>query len=211
MNLSKSSIVKVTIFKTILLLSTVANGQFSQDHWNQEIHENGITIETNRDPRSDYLAFRARVEIDAHIDDVENFLLDSEKFVDWFDGCESSEVIEKFDDGSKTIKQVINFPWPASDRVFYTKISKRKLTDTESVIELENSARKSENTDLVTGKLIEGRYLLKSIGTNRTYIEWSQLADPSGSLPSIVINNLVTDGPYKSLVAVRKILEDTPR
>ncbi len=55
-----------------------------------------------------------------------------------------------------------------------------------------------------------GSYLLQPVGEGVTRVTWQQFVDPGGALPAWMVNSMLTDLPFKSLQAFRRLVKKEP-
>lgn len=167
------------------------------------LHEvNGVSIYKRPLPDSDVAMFKGISIVDASIAVVAEILRDLPAYPQWMANVMLGRVEKYFNPNSMMVYNVIDFPWPASDRdaVLKSETSVDKVTG--EIIVTSKAMANSHlpiNEKLVrTDKLIQ-KFILEFIEKDKTRVSYIIHIDPKGSLPASLVNTVLKDVPGKSL------------
>ncbi|UKN01953.1 START domain-containing protein [Paracrocinitomix mangrovi] len=188
----------------ILLILTSLNVKAGTG-WTIEKYEDGIKVYTRKVDGWDVEEFKAYATIDAPREKVREALLDIADFVKWFPDVDESAELSRSSYENRVIYYKIDLPWPADDRdIVLNYTVKNDEEKNETIISMkENLTAKSKVDGVIRMTKTRGFWILKSNG-NKTDIHYQVLADPGGSMPTWLINMFIVDGPYDTIMALRK-------
>jgi hypothetical protein len=192
--------------KTILLsitcllsstLSLATNGD-----WELEKNESGIKVYTRTIDGEDIREFKATVLIDAPVKKVADIILDINNYSTWYPQISESKIIKKINSNEYYVYNVLDLPWPSSDR---DGVSKMNITITEAATTIKMEAIngvKPKNPDYVRITKSYGFWKFTKQGT-KTSLHFQYFANPGGSLPDWIINMFIVDNPFETLQILR--------
>ncbi|NQY11360.1 MAG: hypothetical protein HRT71_17825 [Flavobacteriales bacterium] len=178
--------------------------------WELARDNDGVKIYTKDSEASSFKAFKLITIIKcSDLAIPYGILKDIEKIPDWVQDVESIEVVKTLGPDHTIEYHKIGVPWPFSDRdmvietsfvfdgdISFRKILKQKLNFLD------------EKEDYVRIKLLEGYWLFEKINDNELRLTYEIIADPSGSLPSWVVNLFIVDGPFDTVTNLKKIIRE---
>lgn len=186
--------------------------------WHLEKVDDDISVYTREVDGSDYLEFKAIVEVNASIDAVVAFLYDTERTPEWIHDCHFGMTLEEVTFEENYIYQTFDLPFPVTDRALilhsvlsYTEEGARLDSVAASDFCLNNKSSrcqkvlKNEMLMITTSK---GRYRLIAEGRDRTKIIWQLHTEPGGYIPTWLANALVVDLPFYSLAKLREMVRE---
>ena len=199
------------VLSVLTLLLGINQPTESQEfHWYESLVKDGVTILVRDVPDSRYQEFRAIVDLEAKPAAAVALLQDNTACPKWVHRCASSEIIETVNSTERFFHQVTTLPFPAKarDAVFHGAIYFKH--GDEATITLSSAHER-----LATGKHIRiidthGYYHIQPLGEGSIRLTWQFYVDPAGSLPAFLINTMVTDLPYRSLMAFRNLVAEAP-
>lgn len=143
---------------------------------------------------------------------------DTKNFTKWSYNCvKAFELYDnKIDEKYNYLK--INFPFPASDRDFIVKSKKIDIDEDTVKLILTGASNYCDNksskicektkTDNIRITLINGFYLIEKVDSKYYQLTYQIHSEPSGSIPSWLVNTMVVDMPFETLKNLRKILHN---
>jgi hypothetical protein len=141
----------------------------------------------------------------ALIDDVPNYSK-------WVYKLDDSKIIKKINDQEMLYYNVMDFPWPLTDRdmIAYNKV----YQDPQSKIVTSHSigvpSQLEEHEDFVRIKTVEVKYILKPNQDGTVTVDYYLKSDPAGNLPAWIINLALEYGPTESIKKFRSMLKEEP-
>ncbi|MBT4162707.1 MAG: START domain-containing protein [Gammaproteobacteria bacterium] len=198
---------RVALF-LLLVVSIPAAG--TEDDWAERLDEDGIRVLARPVSGSKYQEFKATVELEATTAHVVALLQDNSACARWVFRCVGSTNIEQLSNTERYFHQVTDLPFPARSRdaVFHARIY--YTPDGSITIELQSTPNKLSQTKHV--RIIEtyGHYLLQPLDKGRVLLTWQLYVDPAGVLPAWLVNSMLTDMPYKSLMVFKELVREAP-
>lgn len=104
----------LAVIVSLIVLAVPATAADSD--WRLEKEEDGISIFTREMPGSPFLAVKATASIPVPVAVLAEFLGDGSECMSWRKMCESSRVLEVVSEEERLVYQVLDLPWPISDR-----------------------------------------------------------------------------------------------
>ena len=178
--------------------------------WELKQDDEGIEVYVRTVEGSRYKAFKAVAVVDAGLPSLAAILDHTEACPRWLHRCESGTLLEQMNDTERLFHQVTDLPFPARtrDAIFYARVD--YLDGGRVLITLEARPDAYPATKHVRIMEAAGTYLLEPLDGGRTRITWEQQADPGGRLPAWIVNALLTDMPFKSMQALRELVQEPP-
>lgn len=178
--------------------------------WTGRYDKDGVVIESRKPEGAKYEEFRAHTVVEASVASALALLQDTGACSQWVFRCKESRILEQPSPVERTFYQVTSLPFPAKSRdvIFHAAITYRET----GAIEVKLNARPDalDKTRHVRIQDARGSYLFEPISESKTRVTWQQYVDPAGSLPSWLVNSMLTDLPFQSLVAFRELVMKPP-
>ncbi len=177
--------------------------------WSLRIEKDDIRVESRPSQDGRYQEFRASMRVATGLGPTIALLRDTDACTVWLFRCQESRVIEEVNQTERTFYQVSSLPFPAKSRdaIFHAAITYRD--DKSVLISLDAKPDLLPETGHVRIRHAHGSYLLKPLG-QQTEVIWQQYVDPAGRLPAWIVNAMLTDLPFQSLLAFRELVLTPP-
>lgn len=184
---------------------------YAGEEWERAHDDGSISVDVRTEDGHSIRSFRATTVLPGSIDSVMAVLADPDGCSQWIHGCERAEILDSAGFFQRNTYQVNDFPWPTKDRDLVLEVKINQMVD-EGIVRYDMINRPGYRapTDLVRIEEFKGVYLLKEIGKDKTQIEWTQHANPGGSVPGWLVNAMVLDVPVKTLEGLSKMVTETP-
>jgi len=204
-------------FKISFLLFLTAFSCLSAAEWKLEKAQEGISIYTQEVKGSGYLRFKGEVVVESDVDTLVALMYDTPNAVDWIYNCDQSMTLAQVSFESNYILQVYDFPFPVSDRqvLLHSQLS---YTPTGAILKTEhaNDFCRGKTTskcleildfEFIKMPISKGSYSFIRLTEHQTRVIWTQHTDPGGSIPKWLVNMMVVDTPYETLLALKDQVE----
>ncbi len=213
-------IYKFYILMTFLFLSGVvsAHNLLIED---LRLDEDGIKVYIYEKDNSEISAFTAETYIDASLDSILAVMFDDKSCTEWIHACDDSFVLEDVSFNERYHYQICDIPFPFKDRdfIFHSIMKQDPVT---KIVDITISSepnycndKESElchsvkNSELVRVSHSLGSYRLVPDKKGGTEVTWTQHTDPSGKLPTWIVNQFLEDTPFQTLKKLAvKVKED---
>ena len=214
------TIIKSYILICFLFLSGFVAAHDVTEH-TLKLDKDGIKIYIYDKKHSDISAFTAETTIDASLDSILAVMFDNNSCVEWIHACDDSFVLEDVSFNERYHYQICDIPFPFKDRDFiFHSIMRQdpvtKIVDITITSEPDycngrqnDQCMKVNDSELVRVSQSLGSYRLVPDKNGSTQVTWIQHTDPSGKLPSWLVNQFIKDTPYYTLKKLAlKVKED---
>ena len=202
-----------TSFKISVLLFLSTSICLSAEGWKLEKAQEGISIYTQEVKGSGYLRFKGEVVVESDVDTLVALMYDTPDAVQWIYNCDHSMVVAQESFESNYILQVYDFPFPVSNRqvLLHSQLSYTPtgaLLTTQQANDFCTGKTTSEclevlDFDFVQMPISKGSYEFIRLQEHKSKVIWTQHTDPGGSIPEWLVNMMVVDTPYETLLALK--------
>ncbi|TGM30454.1 polyketide cyclase [Leptospira selangorensis] len=177
--------------------------------WSEAKRKKGIQILTRPVPGSNIEEFLGRTEVDASLSQVVALLVDPQSCKTLYHQCKELTVLSGNEKKSSVYLRN-GAPWPVNDRDVIMDRSfeqnEKTLTTTMKMKRLDSNAKASPS-GVTRMPEFEGYWKLIPLANGKVKIEYQAHFEPGGSVPQSVINMVLTDTPYESLLNLKSLVE----
>jgi hypothetical protein len=188
-----------------LLFSTQA---YAAD-WEELYTEDSVTVSKQEVEGSKLVAFKGDTELDAPLEKVLYVLMDNEHRLEWVGRLYENRVLEQVTPHEYFIYQAFELPTPFSNRD-YVYHGEATLDEATGVVTLSMSSTEHEaapETIGVRAQLVNSRYKLTPLSSDRTRVEVEIMTDPKGMMPAWLVNMIQKSWPVDTLNGIRGQLD----
>ncbi len=182
--------------------------------WRLDKDENGIKIYTRAVQGSPIREIKGEVMIDASLDSIMAVFNDLAHYPSWNHQCTKVKLLKSVNVSERYHYQNINMPFPVADRDLlihaktiqsgdkvYVHLNAVPNFCKNSILKACDAVNQSKN--IMVNKL-KGVYELTPNKKGGVKVVWTQHTEPAGKLPSWLVNNLLIDVPFNTLLKLRK-------
>lgn len=200
---------KVLLMSGIILWTCILSAQSdSATAWKLEKNQNGVQVYTRKIKGFKLKEFRALTTVEASPEFLLDIIRAVDKYTDWMSHLEGSYIVKEVNENEIYVYTESDVPWPFSNRdivthsLLYWEGEKAmvKMTGMPEYIPV--------NKGIVRVPKSRGFWVFEPDENGHTTITYQFQGDPGGKIPSWVANIFIVDGPYKSLLGIRKIVEN---
>lgn len=188
---------KHTLLLIVILLYSKAN---AQTDWVLTKQSDGIKVYT-KPTVSGFKAYYGIDTIKATLIQCANLIMDLPTTAKWSQNCVHAEVIKNESPILKYEYFQTDLPFPISDRDVLFKATLTIDTINHVVIKQLKSAPDyiARNADYLRIEDIHGKWQFKAIENDQIEVIYEMYPNPSGKLPSWLVNMMVVQEPFESL------------
>jgi START domain-containing protein len=172
----------------------------AQNDWRLKKEQSGIKIYMRTNEHSSFNEIRVEMTIQAKPSSLVALLLDVPNHSHWVYNVKASYVLKKLAENELYFYEVVDSPFPASDRdlVVHLKITQDSATKimTISAIDIPNYIPAKKG--IVRVPVSNESWKVIPINNNSLRIEYYLEIDPGGSIPAWLLNNFAEKGPFES-------------
>jgi hypothetical protein len=194
--------------KSVIVFLFSAFFILSDNAWELAKDKNGIKVYTRKKTGFSFKEFKAESQFKCTKDKIQAEFVNIEAMSQWYDMVEKVELLKKLSETEAIYKIYFNFPSPTTDRYSTIKagLSRDKITGDISVYSqyFEIVHKPEPNRVLITN--MQTSWSIKGSDNNLS-IEHIGYLDPAGSIPMWMFNSGLSDGPYKTLLNLKKRVE----
>jgi ribosome-associated toxin RatA of RatAB toxin-antitoxin module len=207
MNQNKLSPVFLCVF---LLFSLSSFSQEEDDGWKLAKDKGGIKVYTRLPENSKFKEFSTRSFVNANPERLVEAIKNVDSYTSWMANIKDASMLEMPSEQEFYVYSEIKVPWPFDDRDNVTKsvVSYDSLTGSYTIDIVMVSEYIPEKKGFI--RMNEGNGLWKFTPTEdgRTEIYHRFMGNPAGNIPSWIVNMFIVDGPYKTMIGLRELVED---
>lgn len=191
----------------LLLLASVA---CQASEWELARDRSGIKVWTRDEPGYPIRAFKAVTTVDSSLAGLVSLIMDTDRVSDWAYRILKVEVLAR-DDAAATfvIRTETDFPWPLSNRdvVLAGQIAQDDKTRVVMIRSRSTPAGQYPlNPDFVRMPDMVGDWIFRPLGGGKVEVTMVGRANPSGNIPFGVVNLIIHETPYRTLLGLRQVI-----
>jgi hypothetical protein len=194
---------------TILFLTGIWKGGYSQDEWTLKSEKEGISVYTRTFPDSKFKAIKVELELEASLSRMVAVLLDVNAGADWIYATKSSVLLKQVSTTELYYYSEVSLPWPFSNRDFIARLKVTQDSGTK-VVTVDGPTVADylpAKEDIVRVVRSEGKWVITPMGGGRIRVEYTLRTDPGGDIPAWLFNLFVTKGPMESFANLKEQLK----
>lgn len=176
--------------------------------WELKRDKSGIRIYTSQVEGSPFKAVRGEMTVRGSITSLVALVEDLAACPEWADLCKEARLEKRISDTESYAYIYNDIPFPVSDRDVYTKIVWRrdavsgKVTMTSTA-----SPGGTPKTKAVRIENAVSQWHFTPLDDDTVLVESFAHIDPNGPTPAWITNLMLVDSPYKSKLAMRRLIE----
>jgi hypothetical protein len=176
------------------------------DEWEVISRARGVIVSLRREPDREFPTFRGVGTIDVGMWDIFALLEDMESHTRWMHRCSRARIVGE---ESKHVRYLYNrtdAPWPVADRDVVVRSAFSMSGDGKDIWTKFRSIEGKfvHLPGVVRMPFLEGFYHLSAQGEGKTVVEYQVNADPGGTLPTWVVNQISKDMPERTIIDLRE-------
>jgi hypothetical protein len=185
----------------VLCLTTLHQWELAKD-------KNGIKVYTRKKDGYTFKEFKATTTFKTTKDKMEAEFLNIKGMSLWYDMIEKVELIKKISNNEAIYKLYFDFPSPTTDRYAVVKASLTKDVKTGDILvnSKYHAIKHNPEPDRIQVTNIESKWVIKG-SDFALNIEHSGHLDPAGNIPLWMFNSGLSDGPYRTIMNLKKRVE----
>ncbi len=189
------------LFVGLILNQYQGYDALAEDVWQEAINSDGIIVWERTVRGSSFYEFKGETIIPANITEILKILWDINAFPKWLPDVIKVEIIQEIDDDTIIYYDATAFPWPISDRDCIIRIHKKNSAN--GVIEVTLNGLQDFKVPNIKGTIrvseLRGKYLLESLGQDKTKILYQLFYDPAGRISPLIVNPGIRDNIHNTL------------
>jgi hypothetical protein len=186
----------------------------SQPNWVLQEDEKGIKVWSLDIPGQDLPGFRGITTINASVDEIMAFVLDTTKHTDWMWNCDESRIVDRISDEHGILYNRINAPWPVKDRDVLLDIMYRYTPQRTAVTFRFRETREPKYEEMVPVPRrvvripkLTGFFRLWQDTPGKTNVLYQVEVDIGGNVPDRSARRYARKLPFETLEALRELVE----
>jgi len=196
----------------ILLIFTfpLKSQELVEQGWLLEKNRKGVQVYTRPIIDSKLKEYKAFISIKTDIERLVFVLQDAENYSSWMVSLKKSKTIAKISDTEQYVYSFGSLPWPFSKRdiISHIIVDWSENRDTVDIASLGAPDYIPEKKDVLRIHNSAGIWHIYQKDEHTVKVEETFNADPGGSVPIWAVNIFAIEGLYKTLLNLRKCMED---
>lgn len=200
----------IKLFLPIFFLASSIS--HAEDDWALARDSSDIKVWTRSVPNYPIKAFKAVTVVKSSLSGLIALIMDTERADQWIYRTLRVDVLKRDDEKSTfVIRMVTDFPWPLSNR---DAIVAGHMTQDERTGAIVISSRSLVSSqyppllDFVRMPDIDGNWTFRPLNNGLVEVTMQGRADPGGSIPASVVNLMIHETPYRTLLGLRRVIAD---
>ncbi|MDI1301236.1 MAG: START domain-containing protein [bacterium] len=197
------------VLPLLLLLSNVTH---ADEDWTLARDSSAIKVWTRRIPDYPIRGFKAITVVKSSLSGLIALIMDTERADQWIYRTMQVDVLKRDDEKATfVIRVVTDFPWPLSNRdaIVAGRITQDEKTGTVVVSSRSlASPQYPVRDDFVRMPDIDGSWTFRPLSNGFVEVTMQGRADPGGSIPAAVVNMIIHETPYRTLLGLRRVISD---
>ncbi len=198
-----------------ILVLIFFSGYANDSSWKLAVDKDGIKVYTRPAPGCPLDEFMATAEIDASAATIEKILRDVDAQPDWMADCLHAKVLKIFDMNHMVCYNVLNLPWPLSDRDLLIDTIIVKSADGKK-FSFEMSAFPDDIIPLdsryVRIRDFRARCIVEEVRPGTCAVVYINRVNPMAPVPDAIANGIARNNPFNTLKGMKKMVQlDTYR
>ena len=195
----------------MLVASFLPNAIYSQDDdgWELKRDKGDIVVYIRETEGSDIKDLKFETELEASLNSIAAILMNVEGFDDWVYSSEISKTVEQISDTEVIYYNIIDFPWPLSNRDLVLRSRFWQDDATKAIHSQTYSVHDflPEEDGLVRMTKADIHWIFTPIGNGKVKLVYTLSTDPGGSIPAWMINLAADQGPLMTMVKFKEEIE----
>lgn len=203
--------------KIVMMIMSLAIVSFANE-WQLVKERNDIKVYTREVEGSDFLEFRGETAVEGTVAALVAILYDTQNCPAWLHECSFGMTLEEVTFEENYIFEIYDLTFPVSDRgvILHSKLSWRGDSASLETYEVQtfcdrtpvSRCQEVKRLDVTPIKRSRGQYTFNRLDDNKTNVTWQQHVEPGGTLPTWLVNSMVVDLPYETLLALQILVKD---
>lgn len=196
---------KKTLLFFCLSISTYIS---AQTDWELQKNENGISVYTKDQPNSGFKEIKAVATFNSSLSGLIALLTDIPSHPTWLYRCKQTKLLKTISSTELYYYVETYVPWPVSNRdgVIYFKTSQDSKTKVVTVSSRVIPGMLPENKGVVRVPKLVSSWRFTPKGDGTVSAEYQLDINPGGDVPPWIVNMFSVEGPYESIMSMRKKL-----
>lgn len=180
--------------------------------WELARDRKGIKVWTKEEPGYPIRAFKAVTVVESSLTGLVTLIMDTDRVDQWAYRVMRIEVLSRDDEaGTFVIRTETDFPWPLTNRdvVLVGKVSQ---DDKSRVVTIRSRSTPPGqyplHPDFLRMPDMVGDWILRPLPGGRVEVTMIGRANPSGNVPFGVVNLIIHETPYLTLLGLRDLISN---
>ena len=202
----------------IIMILIFINLYVCANEWHLVKEKNSVKVYTQEVEGSDFLEFRGETVVKGTVAALVAILYDTQNCPAWLHECSFAMTLEEVSFEENYIFEIYDLTFPVSDRgiILHSKLSwhgdsaSLETYEVQTFCEQTASSRcqKVKSLEVTPIKRSRGAYTFKALDENTTEVIWQQHVEPGGNIPTWLVNAMVVDLPYETLLKLQTLVTD---
>jgi|SRR6478609_5154675 len=183
----------------------------SQNQWEEKKSGHGITVyESDSDASSKYKTVRVHAVLIGTKEKLVKLLQAVERNTEWVYATKRSSLVEKISDSNLIYYSETALPWPMKnrDQAIHLIIHPETTDSILNISTIGEPDRLPAKNGLVRVLKFSGLWKVRTISPTQIDIDYILNVDPSGSVPSWIVNMFVSKGPFETFTSLADKLKE---
>ncbi len=203
-------LISLFLFTTLVVAAPVS----TEYDWVEKRDRDGILIYTSKVSGSKFKAVRGEMIVTGEVAQLVALVSDLPRCADWADLCKTSTALKVISPTEQIVHIHNNIPFPVKDRDVVAQMIWSRDSETGQVSMHSEALTKEQSLELQPRnkkavRVYDARseWHFTPLSGGQVRVENFAHIDPNGPMPAWLTNLLLVDSPYKTMRAMRTIIE----
>ena len=196
--------------KALLVLLFISVSQYTQHatQWKQVKNEKGINVYTTNREGYEVKGVKVETTFNCGVQAIVNAIMDVRSYPNWVYACSETRLLKTISNDELIYYHVTNAPWPVNDRDLVSLFELKKFKDGTVTIQSRSINNFfEERSGYVRVKSSSARWVFTPDQNGKTHAYYELFFNPGGNIPAWMVNLFITEGPYQSMLKLKKRIE----
>lgn len=193
------------------LMCAGISGYGTDAGWRLAVDKEGIKVYTRPAPGCPLDEFRGITEIKTTVDTIERILRDVNAQPVWMADCLQSGILKQFDNDHLVCYNVLDMPWPLSDRdLLIDTCFKKENGGKKLIVDMSVFAEDITpvNQKYVRVRDFRARCSAEQVTPDTCLIEYVNRVNPMAPVPDAIANSIAKNNPFNTLKGMKRMVSE---
>ena len=196
------------IISLLVISAFTPAGRLTTTEWKLAKDKDNIKVFTRQSEGSKIKEFKTIITVTATMQALVNLIENANSYPNWQANIGTAKILKQANEATQYIYYTTDVPWPVTNRD--AVLCSEKVTGTNGTI-IYNLLSKpdyvEEKKDFIRIKNAKGMWRLTPKENNKIEVIYQFYGDPAGAIPGWLINMFIVDGPYTTMLNLKKKVE----
>ncbi len=200
---------KIISLLAFFVFSLIINSN-EQNDWELIRNRNNVEVYSRPVENKNDRELKAITIVDSDLSNLLAIIYDVEYYPNWVYRASEAEILNTVSETEFYYYQVTDAPWPITDRdmIIHVKVSQDEVSREITVKFTGVPDYMEEKPGFVRVPSFNGNWVFTPLEDGTVRVVHSLLIEPEGEIPSWIVNSAAVEGPYSTLLNMRRLINE---